>query len=93
MRRPIIGITADSRDDKPSRYDSSGDYAKSVERAGGLPVILPFRTDLALVPEFVDALDGVLFTGGNDLDPLYTASRGTRTPSRSTKTASGSNWP
>ncbi|CAA9440034.1 MAG: Para-aminobenzoate synthase, amidotransferase component [uncultured Phycisphaerae bacterium] len=72
MRRPIIGITADYRDDKPSRYDSAADYAKSVERAGGLPVILPFRTDLALVTEMADALDGVLFTGGNDLDPaLY----------------------
>ena len=33
---------------------------------------IPYKTDLALVPEIVDALDGVLFTGGNDLDPaLY----------------------
>ena len=72
MRRPIIGITADNRDDKPARYDLPGDYTTSVERAGGLPIILPYRTDLALIPELVDALDGVVFSGGNDLDPaLY----------------------
>ncbi|MDB5296776.1 MAG: gamma-glutamyl-gamma-aminobutyrate hydrolase family protein [Phycisphaerales bacterium] len=69
MRRPIIGITADYNDENPTRYMVPGDYPKSVERAGGLPVVLPFRTDLALIPEIVDALDGVLFTGGNDLDP------------------------
>jgi putative glutamine amidotransferase len=47
-------------------------YATSVERAGGLPLLLPYRSDLSLISEFVDTLDGVLFTGGNDLDPaLY----------------------
>ena len=71
-RRPIIGITLDHRDDIPTRYQSSADYSKSVERAGGLPVFLPFRSDLSLIPQYVDALDGILFSGGNDLDPsLY----------------------
>lgn len=47
-------------------------YATAVAKAGGLPFLLPYRTDLSLVPQFVDALDGVLFSGGNDLDPaLY----------------------
>jgi gamma-glutamyl-gamma-aminobutyrate hydrolase PuuD len=47
-------------------------YATSVEKAGGLPFLLPYRSDLSMIPLFVDALDGLLFTGGNDLDPaLY----------------------
>lgn len=47
-------------------------YATSVEKAGGLPLLLPYRSDLSLISLFVDALDGVLFTGGNDLNPaLY----------------------
>lgn len=71
-KRPIIGITTDYSDEKPTRYMLPSDYAASVERAGGLPLLLPFRADLSLVPDYVDLVDGVLFTGGNDLDPaLY----------------------
>jgi putative glutamine amidotransferase len=68
MSRPIIGITIDQHD-KPELYESPMDYSKSVELAGGLPLLLPYRTDLSLIPQFVDLLDGILFTGGNDLDP------------------------
>ncbi|HEX8912786.1 MAG TPA: gamma-glutamyl-gamma-aminobutyrate hydrolase family protein [Humisphaera sp.] len=68
-RRPLIGITTGYVDEKPTWYESPSDYARSVERAGGLPVLLPFRTDLSLVPDLLDAVDGVLFSGGNDLDP------------------------
>lgn len=71
MARPRIGITIDTHD-RPDQYESPTAYATAVEKAGGLPLLLPYRTDLSLVPLFVDALDGVLFSGGNDLDPeLY----------------------
>jgi putative glutamine amidotransferase len=71
MPRPIIGITVDTSD-KPNQYESPTAYATSVEKAGGLPLLLPYRTDLSLIPQIVDLLDGVLFSGGNDLDPaLY----------------------
>ena len=71
MTRPRIGITLDTHDDG-DKYESPYAYAQSVERAGGLPLLLPYLTDLALVPQFVDVCDGFLFTGGNDLDPaLY----------------------
>src|SRR5207302_8089962 len=46
--------------------------ATAVEKAGGLPLLLPYRTDVSLIPQIVDLLDGMLFSGGNDLDPaLY----------------------
>lgn len=71
MSRPRIGITTDTHDG-PDQYESPAAYATSVEKAGGLPLLLPYRTDLSLVPQMVDALDGILFSGGNDLDPaLY----------------------
>jgi putative glutamine amidotransferase len=71
MKRPIIGITMDARDDG-GYYQLGFDYAKAVETAGGLPLGIAYKTDPALIPQIVDALDGVLFTGGNDLDPaLY----------------------
>jgi gamma-glutamyl-gamma-aminobutyrate hydrolase PuuD len=69
MKRPVIGITVDSDEDS-SHYESPVSYAKAVEMAGGLPFLLPFHADLSLIPQFVDRLNGVLFTGGNDLDPV-----------------------
>jgi putative glutamine amidotransferase len=68
MSRPVIGITMDYGD-KPKQYMLPYDYTTSVERAGGLPWPLPFKSDLSLIPEFVDRLDGILFSGGDDLDP------------------------
>jgi putative glutamine amidotransferase len=44
-------------------------YARSVEQAGGLPVMLPFAVDLSLVPQYVDLCDGILMAGGSDIDP------------------------
>ncbi|MDP9173906.1 MAG: gamma-glutamyl-gamma-aminobutyrate hydrolase family protein [Planctomycetota bacterium] len=71
MNRPLIGITVDNSDEGDS-YDSPMTYATAVEKAGGLPLLLPFCTDLSLIPQLVDRLDGILFSGGNDLDPaLY----------------------
>jgi len=68
MPRPLIGITIDSHDDG-DKYESPHSYAKSVELAGGLPLLIPYQTDLSLIPQIVDAFDGILFSGGNDLDP------------------------
>ncbi len=61
----------DHKDDG-SVYTLTFDYGRCIEKAGGLPFAIPFKTDHALIPQYVDLLDGVLFTGGNDLDPaLY----------------------
>jgi len=71
MARPVIGITIDI-DDGGTKYESPVSYAKAVESAGGLPLLFPYKTDLSLVSEFVDLIDGMLLSGGNDLDPqLY----------------------
>ena len=67
--RPLIGITTDTVDDKPAYYLSFA-YASAVEKAGGLPLAIPYRADHALIPQYVDRCDGILFTGGDDLDPV-----------------------
>ena len=68
MKRPVIGITVDTHDDKPY-YESPFGYARAVERAGGLPLLFPYKMPVDLVPHYVDLVDGMLFSGGNDLDP------------------------
>ena len=62
-KRPLIGITA----------DLAGDYARNrrtyidmVVAAGGIPVLLP--TIAALREEMLDRVDGVVITGGDDID-------------------------
>ena len=62
-RRPLIGVTA----------DLVGDYARNrrtyldmVAAAGGIPVILP--PNAALREEMLDRVDGVVITGGDDID-------------------------
>ena len=69
--RPLIGLTTDTVDGKPAYYLSFA-YASAIEKAGGLPLAIPYRIDHSLIPQYIDLLDGLLFTGGDDLDPaLY----------------------
>lgn len=68
MKRPIIGITTDYND-RRTQYALPYGYATSVEKAGGLPLLIPYKTDLSLIPQMVDQFDGILFAGGDDLDP------------------------
>ena len=80
MGRPIIGITSEL---DAARWGdwlreaavSPVSYIRAVERAGGAPVIVP-PVPPSSVAAFVEALDGVLFTGGKDVDPaLYDQER------------------
>jgi putative glutamine amidotransferase len=68
MTCPVIGVTTDYTDTE-ERYLSNMNYAAAVEKAGGLPLLLPFAVDHSLIPRYVDVLDGILFTGGNDMNP------------------------
>jgi len=69
--RPFIGINADLviPAKAPPITRLGVGYADAVTHAGGLPVILPpYAKDLEL-DALLDRLDGVVFTGGLDLDP------------------------
>jgi len=66
--RPIIGITTDYNS-RQTGYESPYGYSLSVGRAGGLPLLIPYRTDFSLIPQIVDTLNGIIFSGGDDLDP------------------------
>ncbi len=80
MNRPVIGITAyleraswGSWADVPAALVPHA-YVRHVEDAGGIAVLIPPRVDgdEALARELVRRLDGVIITGGVDIDPaLY----------------------
>jgi putative glutamine amidotransferase len=76
-RRPIIGITAYAEQARWGVWDTPTalipmSYVRSIERAGGRPLLVPPSEDA--VDETLDVLDGLLFSGGSDLEPsLYGA--------------------
>lgn len=69
MSQPIIGVTPSAGWNSLGvrTHNLAVDYTQAIERAGGIPVILPlhFRDVNALV----DRLDGIVFSGGGDIDP------------------------
>lgn len=67
-RKPVIGVTVDYRDDRPT-YALGFAYCDAVSAGGGLPVMLPYRSDVGDVGAVLDLVDGIVFVGGHDLDP------------------------
>lgn len=77
MKKPLIGITCGSIDytGEGPFWGTGADgihqhYANSVALAGGIPVLLPTTMDKELIFDMVSRVDGVLLTGGQDVDPL-----------------------
>jgi gamma-glutamyl-gamma-aminobutyrate hydrolase PuuD len=76
MGRPIIGITGELEAARWGNWIreavvSPVSYTRAVERAGGTPVILP-PVPASSVPTLIAGLNGLLVTGGRDVDPaLY----------------------
>ena len=72
-KAPLIGITGHFTETSAGyRVVAAGQaYIDAVRLGGGFPVVLPpvFRADL--IGESLDRIDGVLFTGGKDIDPAY----------------------
>lgn len=65
---PLIGVTAGNDPQRPETYILRWDYLRSVELAGGIPVILA-PSGPALHPGCLDRLDGLIVSGGADISP------------------------
>ena len=74
VERPRILLTTSTefRDRGLRREDTltGRNYSEAVTRAGGLPLLVA-NLDPSLADAFLDGIDGVLFTGGADLDPEF----------------------
>ncbi len=67
---PIIAITAPLRtDDHAVRVRLGVSYARAVEHAGALPVLVPPLLRPEHAAGILDAADALLLTGGEDVDP------------------------
>jgi len=70
--RPIVGITSYAEDARWGVWDAPAaliplSYVRAIEAAGGRPLLVPPSTEG--VEETLEVLDGLLLSGGADLDP------------------------
>ena len=68
QQRPLIGITGNYEDLTCKLGEG---YYKQVLAAGGTPVIVPPLRDSEAIVETLRHLDGLLLSGGADINPLY----------------------
>ena len=67
-RRPVIGITANFRDGNAALAEA---YYQSVIEAGGTPLIIPPYLNREALIETLEHVDGIVLSGGADIDPRY----------------------
>jgi putative glutamine amidotransferase len=75
--KPVIGITSYAEEVTWGAWVEEAalvplSYVRAIERAGGRPLVIP--PSEGAIEETLSVLDGILFSGGSDLDPaLYDA--------------------
>ncbi|WP_025025456.1 gamma-glutamyl-gamma-aminobutyrate hydrolase family protein [Caldalkalibacillus mannanilyticus] len=67
MTKPIIGITASFEDQR--KLVVTRHYSDWIIQEGGLPYIIPYTQNLDVLEHYVRTLDGLLLSGGGDIDP------------------------
>lgn len=73
MSYPIIGITTMRRVNQSGmRLASLAEaYVDALYKAGACPVLIPNTIQESALDELISRLDGVVFSGGGDIDPQY----------------------
>lgn len=68
-KKPLIGITTDIKD---GHFMIEEQYARSISKAGGIPVLIPsISGDSHLIKDTAARIDGLMLPGSRDMDPGY----------------------
>lgn len=85
--KPLIGITSNfSSDDMTYVKQGLGaigqewslianDYSEAIIRSGGIPIVIPISEDETYIKDIAEKIDGLLLSGGADMDPLLSGQR------------------
>lgn len=85
--KPLIGITSNfSSDDMTYVKQGLGaigqqwslianDYSEAIIRSGGIPIVIPISEDETYIKDIAEKIDGLLLSGGADMDPLLFGQR------------------
>jgi putative glutamine amidotransferase len=71
--QPVIALTPDVQEKPGGRMNAyvHKEYTDAVLAAGGLPMVLPLTDDEAVLEALLVRVDGLLLTGGGDMDPAF----------------------
>lgn len=77
--KPVIGICVSYASYLPHQLAITNrdwnliasDYVYAIEKAGGTPLLLPITDKPESVFPLLSLIDGIVFTGGEDVDPHY----------------------
>jgi putative glutamine amidotransferase len=82
-KKPLIGVSGSMLASTKylNYYFSyvSDYYIQAIAKAGGIPVIIPIVRDLSVIPDQIRGLDGLIMSGGADINPLKYQEEPTRT--------------
>jgi putative glutamine amidotransferase len=78
-RSPVIGITSSmEHQDRKRKFPTAyafdylkRSYYEAVEKSGGTAVAFPNTKKLDLIDDLLNLADGLLISGGNDVDPAF----------------------
>jgi putative glutamine amidotransferase len=73
MTPPLIGITTYGRNAE-DKFTLPAAYVEAVRRAGGIPLLIP--PGEVHLDELLSTLDGLILSGGGDIDPAHYGSDG-----------------
>lgn len=65
---PIIGLTISIQTDEKKLFTPTS-YPSAIIEAGGIPALLNITRDPEQIAQYADLVDGVLFSGGDDVNP------------------------
>lgn len=69
--KPVIGLTGSFKpDDWSPQHFLNESYFHAIRQFGGIPVLIPVLADKEELEYLLSTLDGLVLTGGDDIDPV-----------------------
>ncbi len=66
---PLIAVSASLTSEGRERVQLNASYVRAIEGAGGVPLLIPAQVSLATLGAIVGLADGLVLTGGGDVNP------------------------